>query len=156
MIKKLKSYQIHAVIGSILFLQSWFDSKDTLDINVHDTYFVITAFHLCQLLSYVFFFWAGIYFLMKIFEFKESKSLTWAYFITIFLGVILIIGSIVTNNLFIQEIDSIYPYMEGLLIQNTMIIVGMLLILSTQIIFAINVCRGITLKIVDSFYLKIA
>ena len=138
---KNKSYflLLLAVI-TFLILSFTVDKKETLDINVHDTYYVITFQHAYILLCLIFFITGLIYFIFNFFkvQFNSILSLIHVYGSLIFLGMFFFyLAKINTSSIF-DSID-----------YNLRTIISLLIFAGLQLLFVFN----ILLKL-SSFFLK--
>jgi heme/copper-type cytochrome/quinol oxidase subunit 1 len=138
---KNKSYFL-LLLAAITFLILSFtvDKKETLDINVHDTYYVITFQHACILLCSIFFITGMIYFIFNFFEiqFISILSLIHVYGTLVFLGMFFYyLGKINSSSIF-DSID-----------YNSKTIISLLIFAGLQLLFVFN----ILLKLI-SFFLK--
>ena len=88
--KKIKIHYFFWIISLIILLIGFYDMDGTLDIDVHDTYFVIAHFYVAIILSIVYFIYGFGYWLVQE---KFKKRLV--KFLTIIHSVILI-GSFLT------------------------------------------------------------
>lgn len=85
------------IVALICFVISitFFDSDAALDINVHDTYFIIAYFHLISLLSTVLAFIGLIYYFHFKFDVNLNKILTKAHLVgSIVVLIVLMLGSL--------------------------------------------------------------
>lgn len=78
------------------------NAQKTLDINIHDTYFVISYWHFGMLLSFIYSFIAVIYFVLIQLNFALIKWITAAH-------VIITIGGVFLIGLFFQLIRETAP-----------------------------------------------
>jgi heme/copper-type cytochrome/quinol oxidase subunit 1 len=125
---------------SFLILSFIVNKKETLDFNVHDTYYVITFQHAYILLCLIFFITGLIYFIFNFFEiqFISILSLIHVYGSLIFLGVFFYyLGKINSSSIF-DSID-----------YNLRTIISLLIFAGLQLLFVFN----ILLKL-SSFFLK--
>lgn len=125
---------------SFLILSFTVDKKETLDFNVHDTYYVITFQHAYILLCLIFFITGLIYFIFNFFEiqFISILSLIHVYGSLIFLGIFFYyLGKINSSSIF-DSID-----------YNLRAIISLLIFAGLQLLFVFN----ILLKLI-SFFLK--
>ena len=89
---KARPYNLFLLTGLVLILISFFTTTQTLDLHLHDTYFVISLTYIFGLLAIASLILWGIYLLT--FRFLFSKKLTWTHIIITILTVI-VFGTIV-------------------------------------------------------------
>ena len=63
--KKIKTYHSFWIVSSIILIIGLYDMEGTLDINVHDIYFVIPHFDIAIILSIVYFIYGFGYWLVQ-------------------------------------------------------------------------------------------
>lgn len=79
---------LHLVTAfSCLFLGWFFLDFATIDIPVHDTYFVISVGHISWGVSLVYFFWSVFYFLVGFYRSLNPK-LIWIHFVLTILSIV--------------------------------------------------------------------
>lgn len=86
-----KAYVPFLVLISIILVIGFINRNETLDINVHDTYFVINNLHLTILLSILLGIIALGYFLSGIFSIPLINWMTISHVLSTLLGILLII-----------------------------------------------------------------
>ena len=111
----------------------------TLDINVHDTYFVIAYFHFAVLISILFAIIGVGYWIMQKSDRILSKWLNWTHIGLTFGGIIVV--SILTQ--FYRPEIMEYEFNNSLTLIITLIIFLMVL---GQLIFPINIIYGLLKK----------
>lgn len=139
--KKLieKPHLIFLLATPIIMLVGIFSGESVLDINVHNTYYVIAYLHLATLIS-IFFGLVGMgYWIMRKMNRKLSKWLNWAHIGLTFGGTIAVW---ILSRFYRTEIME-YEFNNNLTSIITLII--MLLILG-QILFPINIIYGLVKK----------
>lgn len=136
---KNKSY-FFLLLAAISFLILSFivDKKETLDFNVHDTYYVITFQHAYILLCLIFFITGLIYFFFIFFEiqFISILSLIHVYGSLIFLGIFFYyLGKINSSSIF-DSID-----------YNLRAIISLLIFVGLQFLIVFNLLISIIKKL---------
>lgn len=88
-LKRIKVYHLFWLVAIIVLLIGICNPDETLDINVHDTYFVIAHLH-AAIITFLFFFLNGFgyWFVQNILKKQLEKSLT-------FLHTFIVIGSFI-------------------------------------------------------------
>lgn len=76
-IKRIKVYHLFWLVAIIILLIGICNTEGTLDINIHDTYFVVAHLYVAIVL-FLFFFLNGLgyWFLQKVFKKQLERSLT--------------------------------------------------------------------------------
>jgi heme/copper-type cytochrome/quinol oxidase subunit 1 len=75
--QKIKIHYLFWLVSLIILLIGLYDMDETLDINVHDTYFVISHFDIAVILSIVYFIYGfGYWLVQKKFKKRLIKILT--------------------------------------------------------------------------------
>lgn len=135
-----KPHLIFLLAIPIIMLIGIFSGDTTLDINVHDTYYVIAYFYLTILISILFGIIGIGYWLMLTANRKLSKWLNLTH-------IVLTIGGIVTiiliPYLLNSRTESEYPLFDGLATQNLIISIVAILIFFGQLIYISNLIIGI-------------
>ncbi|WP_405208233.1 hypothetical protein [Aquimarina sp. LLG6339-5] len=140
MLSKLlkKPYLLFWGIIPLLLLLSYYEADQTLDINIHDTYYVFSQQQLMILVSIFFGLTGFIYWLLERFNFKTVTLLN-------LLHLIFTIGLILINS--IQELLADYflgkSYYTNSHVPNTSIWLFILIISIGQIIFVVNIFLAI-------------
>ena len=112
---------------------------NVLDINVHDTYFVIAYFHFAILISIIFGIIGFGYWIMQKVDRKLSKWLNWTHIGLTFIGTFLVW---ILNRLYRPEIMD-YKFNNNLSLIITLIV---LIIIAGQLIFPINIIYALKKK----------
>jgi heme/copper-type cytochrome/quinol oxidase subunit 1 len=123
---------------TFLILSFTVDKKETLDINVHDTYYVITFQHAYILLCLIFFITGLIYLIFNFFEiqFISILSLIHIYGSMIFLGMFFYyLGKINSSSIF-DSID-----------YNLRTIISLFIFAGLQLLFVFNLFISIIKKL---------
>lgn len=125
-------FLVFAVITFIL----GFNANGGIDINIHDTYFVMSNYHFATLISILFGIIGLIYWIVKKVNGNLSKRLNLIHVALTFGGIFLIL---ILNEFFRKSIME-YDFNENL----TMVIYLIsAVVIFGQIIFPINIIRGI-------------
>lgn len=136
---KNKSYFLLLLAATIFLILSFtVDKKETLDINVHDTYYIITFQHASILLCLIFFITGLIYFIFNFFEiqFISILSLIHIYGSMIFLGMFFYyLGKINSSSIF-DSID-----------YNLRTIISLFIFAGLQLLFVLNLFISIIKKL---------
>jgi len=128
-------FLVFAVITFIL----GFNANGGIDINIHDTYYVISNYHFATLISILFGIIGLIYWIVKKVNGNLSKRLNLVHVTLTFGGIFLIL---ILNEFFRKSIME-YDFNENL----TMVIYLIsAIVIFGQIIFPINIISGIIRK----------
>ncbi|APZ47689.1 hypothetical protein BW723_15930 [Polaribacter reichenbachii] len=129
---------IFLVFSVITFILG-FNANGGMDINIHDTYYVISNYHFATLISILFGIIGLIYWIVKKVNGNLSKRLNLIHVTLTFGGIFLIL---ILNEFFRKSIME-YDFNENL----TMVIYLIsAIVIFGQIIFPINIIRGIIRK----------
>ena len=125
----------------IILLVGVLGGDHTIDLNVHDTYFVISNFHLALLISVVFgLISIGYWLIIKL----RGQLSSWLSLVHIILTVggfiILWIGNIIFSQ---SILDSAIPSIDGIRTQNLIIAVLLIVIIIGQLVYPINLLIGL-------------
>jgi hypothetical protein len=95
---KSRPYNLFLLAGVFFLLSSLFtlNQKGTVDIHLHDTYFIIDRTFILWLMTFLAFFVWTLYRLTN--SFLLSKALTWAHIIITLLTLLLLPGTIFFGN----------------------------------------------------------
>lgn len=144
--KKLiqKPYLIFTLVIPIALLIGIIYGKDELDINVHDTYYVISYFHLSIIVSILFGILLLGYWLMDIANRKLFKWINW-FHIMITITSIIIIFSIpyLPNNTYSPYNSTI---LDDLKSPSMLLLLAILFMVLAQLFFVINIIIGVFRK----------
>lgn len=144
-LKSLKQNYLHLflILSLVIFLIGLlFKSDDTtLDINVHDTYYVIAHFHLYLMVSLFTFIIFGSYFLFQLMRFQLNRKLIRVHF---FVYSISIIGILFPYSIFYNENDIFNDAYEKV---NMIISLFGLLFLFSLLIFIFQILLSIVIAI---------
>lgn len=88
MIKNFKLYFLHLVLSIAFLISGFLVTDETLDINVHDTYYVIAYSHFYYLISIVTLLLFGIYGLFDLLKVKLNKIFSKVHIIGTFFSII--------------------------------------------------------------------
>jgi cytochrome c oxidase subunit 1 len=151
---KKRPYELLGIMALLLFLVSFVPSNSSLDINMHDAYFVIANVNLCRIASGTFLFLWSMNILFR--QYLVSDRLNRLYVA----GTIL--SLLVTAIIFIPFKQSMnvprryyafdeFEKMRSWYSYNTVIticfIMGLLLFTVSQVVFIINVITGVLRKV---------
>ncbi|WP_367278102.1 cbb3-type cytochrome c oxidase subunit I [uncultured Algibacter sp.] len=142
---KNKPYIIFWIIGIIIFIPFFkhisFDS--TIDINVHDTYFVVAHYHLGMIFLIFFVLIGLIYWVLNIFKRKKVNWLTICHIILTIMSTFLLFYSDYLFGSSTFQSNNKYPYFDGLLNSNLIKTLAFLMFGIGQILFFFNILIGI-------------
>ncbi|WP_460219343.1 cbb3-type cytochrome c oxidase subunit I [Psychroserpens sp. MEBiC05023] len=134
-----KPHLIFLIAIPIIILIGILSGDAVLDINVHDTYYVIAYFHLATLISILFGVIGIGYWIMQKADRKLSKWLNWTHVGLTFGGVLVVW---ILTKFYRTEIME-YEFNNNLSLIITLIV---LLMIVGQLIFPINIIYGLTKK----------
>ena len=134
-----KSHLIFLLSIPIIILIGILSGKNVLDINAHDTYFVIAYLHFAILLSIIFGVIGFGYWIMQKVDKKLSKWLNWTHIGLTFGGTFLVW---ILNKFYRPEIMD-YKFNNNLSLIITLIV---LIMIAGQLIFPINTIYALTKK----------
>lgn len=135
---KIKPHIYFLITAIIIFVIGLFfkNSENTIDINIHDTYFVITTFHFAILISIVLFLIGLIYYVFSKLKTLLVKSLTVLHtVITILCFPIYFFGSLYFSK---TKLDSNFSLFDDDLNQNIFISIILIIFFLAQIILILN------------------
>jgi len=134
-----KPHLIFLLAIPIIILIGILSGESVLDINVHDTYYVIAHFHLAILISILFGIIGIGYWIMQKANRKLSKWLNWTHIGITFGGIliVLILTQFYRNELMEYEFNNNLTFFVTLFI---------LLVFFAQLIFPINIIYGLIKK----------
>lgn len=138
--KKVRIYHYFWIVSILILIIGFSLSEETIDINIHDTYFVIASLHLTYILSISYFLLGlGYWIVKKVFKRNLIKSLT-------IIHSVILIGSFFIYWLMffyyqLKPKNKIFPLLDdGSFEMNIMIIYSSILILLVaQPIYVINI-----------------
>ncbi|WP_299190306.1 hypothetical protein [uncultured Aquimarina sp.] len=133
-----KPYLLFCGIIPLLLLLSNYEADQTLDINIHDTYYVFSRQHLIILVSILFGLTGFIYWLLERFNFKTLTLLN-------LLHLIFTVGIILINSMqeFLVDYFLGKSYYTNSHVPNSSIWLFILIISIGQIIFVVNIFLAI-------------
>lgn len=139
---KLKAYHFFwafALLSLIMSIFEYFLSGDSsIDINVHDTYFVIVHYHMSILNAIVFLVFGGVYYFFERINFELIPSLTKIHVgITCFSLFVYYFGGTIVNLL--QSNHSDFPLLDDLSNYNIYISLLILIVVVAQLLFILNI-----------------
>lgn len=134
-----KPYIIYLLAIPITVLIGILSGDATLDVNVHDTYYVIAYLHIAILISIIFGIIGIGYWIMHKADRKLSKWLNWTHIGLTFGGTLIV--WILTKFYRTEFMEYEYNYNLTLII--TLVILVMIV---GQLIFPINIIYGLTKK----------
>ena len=134
-----KPHLIFLLAIPIILLFGILNADNVLDINIHDTYFVILYIHFAILISILFGLMGIGYWIMQKSNRKLSKWLNWTHIVLTFGGVLAVW---ILSNFYRTEIME-YEFNNNLNLIITLII---LIMIFGQFIFPINIIRGLIIK----------
>lgn len=144
-----KPYISFLVLIPIIITIGFINRKETLDINVHDTYFVINNLHLAILLVFLFGLIALGYFLAKFFDIPLVNWMTISHVFISLIGITLVYVLFkVQGNLELKttNIEFFLKYSKTIERISLVLISILMIIIFTQIIFLMNLIIGFTKK----------
>lgn len=139
---KLKTYFSFAILSFLFLISGFFlGDKSTLDINVHDTYYVIVYSHLYWLISWCLFVVFTIYLVLD----KAKIELNLLFRIHVFGTIVSLIGLTFPYEFIFKP--SHFPLFDDFLYVNLCLSISALLFLLFQILFIINIFVSIIKKL---------
>ena len=129
------------ILIPIIMIIGFLNRKETLDINVHDTYYVINNLHLAIILSIFLAIISLGYFLIKIFSIPLINWMTISHIlITIFGMLIIYILFRIQLNFEVKsyDIESILKYSKTIQRVNFTLFSVLIVVLLSQLVFLIN------------------
>ncbi|WP_338378230.1 hypothetical protein [uncultured Flavobacterium sp.] len=144
-----KTYVPFLILIPIILIMGFLNRKETLDINVHDTYYVINNFHLAIILSTVLGIISLGYFLIKLFNIPLINWLSITHVIISILGIIIIyILFKVVKNLEVNtsNIESFFKYSKTIQRINFALFSALTITIISQLLFLLNITVSIIKK----------
>lgn len=141
--KEIKSFyephRIFLVSALIILLFGFWKSESVMDINFHDTYFVIGYFHFAILISLVLFIIGTGYWIMKKLDIKLLSWLNWTHILLTLGGpvVLLILIQFYRNELMEYEFNNNLTLV--------ILLIVMIMILG-QMVFPVNIIYSLIKK----------
>lgn len=127
-----KNYFLLLYVAVIMLIYGFFMTEETIDVNVHDTYYVVASSHLFWLFALLLCFFFTIYFLFDKGKIKLLRTLTAIHVFGTLLSVLGIF--FFPYSIFLPEL-SLHYYSDA----NFYVAVSGLLFLFVQILFIINI-----------------
>lgn len=139
---KWKVYHIFWIFGLLSLIVSSFEyflfEDSILDINVHDTYYVIAHFDISILRTILFLILGGVYYFFKYINFKLIPSLTKIHIgITCISLIAYYLGDPIINLL--QSNNSDFPLFDDKSNYNIYISLLILIVVVAQLLFILNI-----------------
>lgn len=147
---KKRPYELLGIMALLLFLVSFVDSNSTLDINMHDTYFVIAHIHLCWLFSGMLLLLWSMAVLFR--NYTWSLTLSWVQVVLTLISVIAFL-KIVMMGISLSGVPRRYyafnefEQQKSWFNTTSMYVFMLLLIVLGQLAFIINVITGFFRKV---------
>ncbi len=129
----------------IIMLIGVLNGYSTLDINIHDTYFVVAHLHLAILISILFGIIGCTYWAIQKANGKLSKWLNLIHIVLTIGGLVAIFT--VPPLLFAYNTESNFPLYDNLILKNLILISMFFLMMFGQLIYLINITIGIFRKV---------
>ena len=127
----------------LIILIGILSGTETMDVNIHDTYFVFTKYHLSILISALFGIIGFGYWIMKKANRKLSKWLNWIHIILTFGSLLIMLG---IPFISFESKKSEFPLYDDVSIQNLILTLIFLTIIFGQLFYIINIIIGIFRK----------
>ena len=127
-VQKIKVYHLFWIVALLILIST--DPEETIDINIHDTYFVISNLYVGVILFLIYFLMGlGYWLIQRVFKKQLIKTLTIIHS-SIFLGSFIVFWiTIFSARLFANSFPQ-YEYYSIINIVLTIIFLGMLFIAS--------------------------
>lgn len=132
--KKLKNHYLLLITSLILLFLGILFNEETFDINVHDTYYVISSNHLYWLISFLLFFFFLIYLLFDKAEINFGHHFSKIH---IFGTLISVVGLLFPYSLLFASTE--FPLFDNFQYINLSMAISILVFLMLQILFIINI-----------------
>ena len=132
--KKLKNHFLLLIASLILLFLGFLFNEETFDINVHDTYYIISSNHFYWLISILLFFFFSIYLLFDKAEINFGQHFSKIH---IFGTLISVLGLLFPYSLIFSKAE--FSLNENLQYINLCMIISILVFLMLQILFIINI-----------------
>jgi len=142
---KTRPQHIFAIVALLSIILSFFTTAATIDINLHDTYFVVSAVHLYRLIGLIFFILWVIYTITE--PILPVVWLKWGHVLVTLIALIII-------SHFSAQLSIRGPhkyYIDGQIREavniNTIITIATTVLLTAQLLFIANLMTGIVKKV---------
>ena len=117
-------------------------TNNTLDLNMHDTYYIVSTRHVAVVLSSLYAFAGALYWLLMKFGLQLNQTLTKIHtFISIGTIPVYVAGLYLMNKVFNSNND--FPLFDDMANTNSFISLIILITALTQVIFMINIIIGL-------------
>jgi cytochrome c oxidase subunit 1 len=142
-----KPYDLLLITSVLLLITSFFPLQSTLDLHLHDTYFVIAVSHITWVLSLFLFLMWGIYRLLS--EVLFSRVMTWLHVLLTVIPLVIIMIIIIRQSLSIpagmprRYVDYNWSAFESFQRYNTFISVIAMVCILCQPVIILNVALGV-------------
>lgn len=139
---KFKNYYLLLFGSIVLFILALTAKKDSIDVNIGDTYYVMAYNHFYGLLSFflvLFFILYGAFDLLKIILFKLISKIH--IFGSLFSILVLVFPYSIFNN------PNDFPLFDNLFYINIALVVSFLLFLILQLLFIMNIFVSLIKKV---------
>lgn len=140
---KRRPYLLLLFVSSILFFLGFILNEETIDVNVHDTYYVILRKHLYWLLSVELFFFSLFYLMFYNAKINFGNLFSKVH---VFGTLISVTGLLFPYSLIFRTTE--FPLYDNLLYINLCMTISFLLFLILQIIFIINIFVTLTKRLI--------
>jgi cytochrome c oxidase subunit 1 len=137
---------LFVVTGVLIFLIAFLVYPSGIDLNVHDTYFVIANLHIAFVLLLLFLFLGFVYFIFQ----RMNRPLKRVpgfihYFISTFTVLVFTLSPLLVNHA-PRRYNPSDPVYENLHVINLIITISAILFLIAQAVFLYNILRSIFKK----------
>lgn len=149
MIKNFKLYFLLLVLSIVFLIIGFFSTDETLDINVHDTYYVIAHSHVYWFYSIFLLLLFGIYGLCDLFKVKLNEAFSKVHILGTFFS---IIGLCFPYHLIFTTPE--FPLFDDYEKINLCLTISAILLFAFQLVFLLNILIAL-IKKVGSFFVGI-
>ena len=139
--KKFKAYYLLFISSLIMLILGFFVGRETLDINLHDTYYVVISNHLYWLISILLFLFFLIYLLFD----KAKINFGHIFSKVHILGTLIsVLGLLFPYSLIFSKAE--FPLYDNSQYINLSMTISILVFLMLQILFVINIFVSLVKK----------